>query len=212
MLSSECPLPSALVSVPETSCPVSFGQISKVILQQIQDTASVTATTALLKATWTPFLAATDSTKCVLSPLINSFVIPASELISEGGNDNTTINGIRNVKTLGSVTITGQILNITSATKKAMQSLFPFSKSPCPGSTLLWAYFLTSDNKLIGKLNGTNLEGFPVYNVALSDPGSEGFGKDNIHNFSMDMEGGWSDGMTILELTDIKTLTFKNPS
>lgn len=208
MLSNVCPLPSSLVSIPETDCPISFDQIAKIGFQKIQSAASFTKTTIALKATWTPLLAADDDTKIVLSPLVLNLVIPASELISEGGNDNTTINGIKNVKGLGSVSPTGQILNISSATKVAIQKLFPFTKAPCPGSTLLWAYFITSDGRVIFRNTG---EGFPIYNLTLSDPGSEGYRQDNKHNLAFDLAGGWSDGMDIVS-SDINVITFKNPA
>lgn len=211
-LINSCPLPAALGSVPETSCPVIFGQISKIAIQRIQAVPSFTLLTAILKATWTPHLAAVDDEKIVLTPMISNLVLPASELLSEGGNDNTTVNGIRNVRGLGSLTVTGQILNISEATKAALQALFAESKSPTPGATNLWGYFLTTDGKVIGKKEGANLAGIPLYNLALTDPGSEGFNKDNVFNFSFDLEGGWSDGFEVLKTTDIKPLTFKNPA
>ena len=206
-LINECPLPVALVSIPETDCPVIFGQIAKIAFQKIQSVPSFTKVTIAQKATWTPLLTAIDDTKVILSPMISNLVLPKSELLSEGGNDNTTINGIRNVRGLGTVNPTGMILNIADTTKAALQKLFPFSKAPSAGATLLWAYFITTDGRVIFKNAG---EGFPVYNVAISDPGSEGFNKDNDFNFSMDLEGGWSDGFDVVK-TDFKPLTFKNP-
>lgn len=210
-LINSCPLPNALGAVPETNCPVIFGQIAKIAIQRIQAVPSFTLVNALLKATWTPLLAAADDEKIVLTPMVNNVVLPQSELLTEGGNDNTTINGIRNVRGLGAVTVTGQILNITEATKAALQALFGESKSPTPGATNLWGYFLTTDGKVIGKKEGLNLAGIPIYNLALTDPGSEGYNKDNVFNFSFDMEGGWSDGFEVLK-TDFKPLTFKNPA
>ena len=202
-----CPLPDAIPNGVETDCPEIFGQISKIAFQKIQSAPSFTKTTVGLKATWTPLLTAVGDTKVVLSPLISNFVIPASALLSEGGNDNTTINGIRNVRGLGTVTATGILKNITALTKKAIQDLFPFTKAPAPGITLLWAYFITTDGKVICKSNG---EGFPVYNLALTDPKLEGFNKDNDFDLSLDMEGGWSDDFMTVH-TDFKPMTFKNP-
>lgn len=211
-LTSSCPLPAALVSVPESSCPFRLDQIAKVAFQQIQSSGYMTETTVLLKATWTALLAAIDATKVVLSPPINNLVIPVSQLASEGGNDNTTLGGVRNVKGLQMITITGQLLNISDATKKALQELFDFSRSPAPGITQLWAYFLTTDGRVIYKKNTTNVLGFEVYNVTVSDIGSEGFNKDNVCDFSMDLLGGWSDGIAYLQLTDFKAMTIKNPT
>ena len=122
-LVTQCPLSAAVTSVPETSCPVAFDQISKIAFQQIQSTPSFTTTTVLLKATWTPLLAASDATKVVLTPMLSNLVIPVSEVATEGGGDNTTINGIRNVLGLNSVTVTATLANISDATKQALQGL-----------------------------------------------------------------------------------------
>lgn len=208
-LLNSCPLASALTAVPESACPIRFDQIAKIAFQQIQTTGYMTTTTVLLKATWTALLAASDATKVVLSPPVNNLVIPPSEpIVDEGGG----LGGVRNVKTLGPVTVTGQILNISNATKVALQALFAFSKAPAPGVTKLWAYFLTTDGKVIFIADTTNVKGFEVYNVVVTDPGSEGFAKDNVFNFSFDMLGGWSDGVSQLALTDFKAMTITNPT
>ena len=203
-----CPLPAVIPDGIETDCPEIFGQICKIAFQKIQPIPSFTKITIGLKATWTPLLAASADTKIVLSPLISNFVIPASALLSEGGNDNTTINGIRNVRGLGTVTATGILKNISALTKKAIQGLFPFTKAPAPGITLLWAYYITTDGKVICKSDGS---GFPVYNLALTDPKLEGFNKDNDFDLSLDMEGNWSDDFSTV-VTDFKPMTFKNPT
>jgi hypothetical protein len=211
-LTQTCPLPAALTAIPESACPFRFDQISKIAFQQIQTSGFMTETTVLLKATWTALLAAVDATKIVLSPPINNLVLPPTEINAEGGNDNTTIGGVRNVKGLNMVTVTGQLLNISVATKLAMQALFDFSKAPAPGVTKLWAFFFTTDGRVIYKKVTTNCYGIDVYNVVTSDPGSEGFNANNVCNFSFDLLGGWADDIAYLTLTDFKAMTIQNPT
>lgn len=208
MITANCPLPSALTSVPESECGTTFGQISKIGIQKIQASPSFSDSTIALKATWTPLLAASAGTKIVLTPMISNFIIPQSDVKAEGGGDNTTVNGIRNVIQLNTVTASGKLLNINEDTKAALQALFPFSKAPMAGATLLWAYFITTAGNVIYKKGG---EGFPIYNLIVTDPAAEGFGKDNSFGFSFDLEGGWSDNFAMVA-SDFKPLTFKNPS
>jgi hypothetical protein len=211
-LTQTCPLPAALTAIPESACPFRFDQISKIAFQQIQTSGFMTTTTVLLKATWTALLAAVDATKIVLSPPINNLILPPTEVNSEGGNDNTTIGGVRNIKGLNMVTVTGQLLNISVATKLAVQALFDFSKAPAPGVTKLWAFFFTTDGRVIYRKETLNVLGIEVYNVTVTDPGSEGLNANNVHNFSFDLLGGWADNIDYLTLTDFKAMTIQNPT
>lgn len=207
-LNATCPLTGILTSVPETSCPIVYGQIQKLVLQPIQSTPTFTAQTINLKATWDALLAETDETKVVATPMLMNCIVPASELTTEGGNDNTTINGIRNVRGLNAVTATAQMSNISSATKTAVQALFSYSKYPMPGLTHLWAYILLHDGRVVSNADFT---GIPVYNLALTDPALEGYNKDNVFNFSWDMIGGWSDTI-VATSTNFKPYQLVNPS
>lgn len=208
MLTANCPLASALTAVPETTCPVDFGQIAKIAFQKRQTTSSFTTTTIKLLATWTPLLAASDASKVVISPLLSNLIVPKTEILKEGGNDNTTYKGMPKVNGLAPAEVTALLQSISDATKQALQALFPFSQI-MPGYTELWAYFLTSDNKVISKSDGSGID---VFSVAVSDLGSEGFAKKNEADLKFFLEGGWSDGVVLTAMTDIKTLFLKNPS
>jgi len=210
-LTTECPVAAVIPNVPETTCPIRIDQIAKIIFQRRQTTPSFTATTILLKATLTPLLSAVDATKCVLSPPLTNPVIPNPELDVVGGGDNSTIGGIRNVRGQKSVTMTATLNNISSATKIAMQNLMDYSKYPMAGATDLWAYFLTTDGRIFGIKNGSNIEGIPVYNVATGSLGSEGYGADNVHNFSLDLARDWDDNLEIYKLTDYTWASVTNP-
>lgn len=208
MLTANCPLDTKLTAVPETTCPFDFGQIAKIAFQQRQSAKSFTAITIKSLATWTPLLAASDVTKVVMSPIVNNPVIPKSEILKEGGNDNTTLKGMPQINGLGHVEMTAIIKSISDATKQALQALFPFSQI-MPGLTNLYAFFITSDNKIIAGADGV---GIYVYGVAISDPGSDGFAKKNECTFQLSLPGGWSDNIIVVPATDFTFLTLKNPT
>jgi hypothetical protein len=208
MLTAQCPLGAALTAVPETSCPVDFGQIAKIAFQQVQSVSTFTAATIKVKANWTAALAASDATKIVLTPIVGNLVIPKSEILKEGGNDNTTFNGMPKVNGLGFVEVSCLLRSISDATKQALQALFAYSQI-IPGDSTLCAYFLTSDNKVISGAAGVAI---PVFAVAVSDVGTEGFGKNNECDLKFFMQGGWSDGVIATAATDFKTLTLVNPT
>jgi hypothetical protein len=118
-----CPPPTALATIPTQACPERFDQIVRFFFQRKQSTASFTTTTIKTSATWTPLLAATDSTKVIGSPQIPNVVIPAGEIAKEGGNDNTTINGIPRLLGLNHVGVTANLLDANSAVRAALRGL-----------------------------------------------------------------------------------------
>jgi len=98
---------------------------------------------------------------------------------------------------------------MNAAVAKALRALASES-APQPGETGLGAYFITRYKNIIFNKNGSNAEPFPVYNVVLSDVGSEGLNKDNTHSLSFDLEGGWSADFDQLAITAFNPLTIKN--
>jgi hypothetical protein len=186
-----CPPPTALASVPTQECPVRFDQICRFGFQRMQATPSFTTTTLLAQATWTPLLTETDDTKVILSPLVPGFVIPTGEVLKEGGNDNSTINGVPRLNGLGFVACTGQLQDVEAAVADALRALASESALQ-PGYTNLWMYMFNRFGQIITDVSSTNCPGIPVYNVCVGDVGTEGLNKSNLHNLSIDLAPGWS--------------------
>lgn len=201
-----CPPPTALATIPTQACPFRYEQIVRFMIQRKQASPSFTPTSILLAATWTPLFAAAAGTKVVKTPLIPGVVIAPGEIIKEGGNDNTTINGIPRVSAIGFVPVTAQLNDASPDVIAALQGLLSESAIN-PGFTNLWAYFVNRFGQVIGKLNSGNVEGFPIYNATAGSTGTEGFGKPNVNNFSFDLEPGWDSGAAIYKPTDIDLLT-----
>jgi hypothetical protein len=188
-----CPPPTALATIPSQACPEVWDQIVKFAFQRKQATPSFTSTTIKVAATWTPLLTASDSTKVVITPYIAGVVIPPGEVLKEGGNDNSTINGIPRITGLGFVPVTAQPQSLQATVRAALQALGSES-SLSPGFTNLWVYFFNRFGQIIANADGS---GFDAYNVMAGDAGTEGFAKLNTMNFGFDLAGGWSKNANI---------------
>jgi hypothetical protein len=201
-----CPPPAALTAVPAQTCPERFDQVVRLFIQRKQSAPSFTATSILLQATWTPLLASITATKVIGTPLIPNMVIPTGEIIKEGGNDNTTINGIPKLAGQAFAPVTAQLQDANKDVRAALRMLASES-AVFPGFTNLWAYFVNRFGQVIGSVNGSNVEGFPIYNFFVGDVGTEGLNKSNIANLSFDLEPGWSNNAVIYTPTDFNPVT-----
>jgi hypothetical protein len=206
-----CPLPAALTAIPAVTCPFKFDQIVRIAFQRRQPVATPPfATLADLQTLleWTTFKAAVDDTKIVVSPIFASLVIPQSEGLTTGGNDNTTFNGVREYNGEGAVTVTGQFKNLPPVSKRAMDLLSQESLASSVGVSNLTIYMINKDGYVfsVNPVDGagaatTNYVGVPVYNFRIASTGSEGFNAPNINGFSFDLPANWADYITSVKPT-----------
>lgn len=197
-----CPTTSGTLSnVPSGSCINTLDQTQRIAFQIIQSTPSfISANTGTgsyaLQATWTPLLAATNATKIILSPVIVGLVIPQNE-VQEDTNENF-INGLPQHLGFSYVTITGQFYDADPAVIKAIKDNVTVQSSQNAGITSIWAYLLGKNNRVTGLTSGSNLAGIPMYNITISDVGSEGLKKKNIYNFRAIVPEEWSENLKTL--------------
>lgn len=206
-----CPAPTALAATPDITCPVRIGQIQKIGFRRITGKTALTPTNILLLATFTPLLSAADGTKLLISPYLNDVIIPQTAELEQGGNDNTTLNGIPELRGIGVVKCTAKLYNVPSSTAAALRALASES-ALAPGFTNLEA-LLYNKNGLVVVDKPTSaavVQGFKVYNFVVSDVGSAGFLSNNIFNISWYFEGLWSNGFQIYTPTDYNPLTLVN--
>lgn len=97
-LSCTCPVATALTAIPANSCIEEAGQIQKLLFQRIMSATAgvknkITGATAATKTTWTTLIAASDATKMIVTPFIES---PEMEVGAkkEFGGGNGTLGGI----------------------------------------------------------------------------------------------------------------------
>ena len=205
-----CPAPTAIASIPNDSCPIRWEQVQKLLLRRITGAEALTTATVLLSATITPLLSAADATKIVVSPFLSNVVFPPNEILKEGGNDNTTLNGVPQLRGLGFTNVTFQLKNASAAVAAALAAITA-ETAVQPGQTNIEALLVNKDGKVIAKNPAsTTVVGFPIYNFVLTDVSSEGFGRDNVYNGSFDLAPGWSDKHAMYTPTDWNALTIDN--
>lgn len=187
-LNCVCPLPSALPTVGNSTCAFDFDQVIKLGFQMVQSSPSfATAADIEDQAEWNPLLAASGSTKVVVTPPVQGMVIPASEGNFEGGNDNTTVDGIRIYKGEDTVTVEGMFYSVAPSILKKLRELSCFSLSQL-ADTNLTAYLFTGKNEVV---SAEDLAGIKVYNFRVGATGSEGYRELNKTPFSFELKGDW---------------------
>lgn len=197
-----CPTTSGtLATVPTGSCINTLDQTQRIAFQLYQATPSfLSATTGTgsyaLQASWTPLLTSVTNTKVILTPVLTGLTIPVNEVL-EDTNENF-INGLPQHLGFGYVTITGQFYNADPAVIKALRDNLTSQSGQNAGITTVWAYLLGKGKRVTGVTSGANLAGIPMYNITISDVGSEGLRKQNIHNFRAVVPAEWSENLKTL--------------
>lgn len=160
-----------------------------------------------LLASWTALKAASDSTKIVVTPVLDSLVIPMSEAAEEGGNDNTTPNGIPIYLGENPVNVTGLFRNLPKTTIADLRKLTCESFNGAGGPQLS-VFLFTRYGKIIhaGASAGDSF-GIDMYNFRLSTPGSEGYNADNKSMMGFYLPSDWDEDFVISTPSDFNPIT-----
>lgn len=148
----QCPAAAALPLIPNVACPENFGQIQKVAFQRLrQADGSVNKFTStasiLLLASWTALLSASNGTKIVVSPYINSPADSGGDArMSSGGNDD--LGGIPMVLGGNPVQFDGSLRSVPQSVIKVMKEL------QCEAAAGNLGVFLFDENGKIEALKG----------------------------------------------------------
>lgn len=196
-----CPLPAALAEVPNQACPEDLGQIQKAILRRASAAALVTADDdPKVLATWTPLFAAADGTKAVITPSFESATITAPEAITEGGGDNTTLNGVELVVGEGFSQFNAMFRSIQYTVIKALRGL---------RCEVLEVWFVNEFGQIIGQTDdaGVSYHGIPLYAYYVSTSGNEGFATNDKSTLRFAIDADWRNTIAILKPTDFNALT-----
>lgn len=193
-----CPLPAEISDITANDCPISWDQIQKVVLFRKAAESDIlwfaTAADLALEAKWDALIADSGDGKIVIGPFFNNLVFPQSEALESGGNDNTTINGIPLFNGLGSVNITGDIKGASSELIRDLDTYTCESLAE-QGVTNLRCMFIARGGRVIyttSKTDSVVPRGFEMYNLIVSDVGSEGLNAKNMNNISWYHPGYWS--------------------
>lgn len=196
-----CPAPAALTTIIKKTCPENLGQIQRFLIQRSGHTitgSGVAAGSIAVLATWTALFAAVADTKVVSTPYVENVVIPRTEAATEGGGDNTTIDGIEIIVGANAVRMTGQIADTPSAILAQVRQLM------CEPD-LVW-YGVNHRGQIIAKdldpaeedVDLKTYTGIPLQSSFISDAGSEGLNTRDKADFSFGLAYGWRDDVALI--------------
>lgn len=212
-MNCNCPSKDPLVDIPSLECPFDLKQIQRLAFvlkgRVVWDSASGGGTgngvpqansQVDTKADWEARRTAIDQTKIVVTPLIGGDpIIEAGEAITEGGGDNSTLNGVEEVTGVNPSKFSAVFKSIAPETEKALKSLM------CASTEVY--LFLESGRIACEKIEGTeNHKGFNVQSLFVSDRNNEGYGTKDKNNLSFSMASGWSENLVIVKPADFNPL------
>lgn len=202
-----CPAPAALTTILKLTCKESLGQIQRFLIQRAGHVFDGTVNAITAIASWTPLFAAADSTKVVSTPYVENVVIPRTEAATEGGGDNTTIDGIEIIVGANAVRMLGQIAETPSAILKQLRKLM------CEPD-LVW-YGINQFGAIIAK-DLTPAEalpadkqytGLPLQSLFVSDSDNNGLNTRDKADFSFGLPYGWRDDIAVITPADFNAKT-----
>lgn len=198
-----CPAPEALTEIGLITCAVNMNQIQRLAFQRIGDTFDGTTTDILELADWQSKMTAADSTKIVVTPLIGGDpVIEAGEAITNGGGDNSTLNGAEEIEGVNPSSFSCTFKSLSSEVEKAMKALM------CEPNLRVY-FFLQGGKIACVDIAAPEYEGFLLSGQPfVSDRNNAGYGTKDTVTMSFSLAEGWSNDLAIIEpnfnpLTDL---------
>lgn len=188
-----CPLPTALTTIPALDCGVNLKQIQRLAFQRSGNSFGTTTTTDItLLADWQALIAAADDTKIVVTPLLGGNpVIEAGTAITIGGGDNTTLNGVEEVQGVNPSAFSAEFRELTPEIEMALKEL------TCEKS--LTVYMFLEGGKIAAyKIDATNQRGFLLQSMFVSDRNNAGFATLDTNTISWAFPAGWSENLEII--------------
>lgn len=189
----KCPPGPYLGGIVPTTCPIKWDQTQKMVFARKYANRFPNAGAFISAAMWQTLLNATDDSRLVITPYVSSLVVPATTVLTKGGNDNTTIDGVPEINGVGFATVKFQLKNISAETAQELRLLGTETMIQ-PGVSNIVGYFLqTSDAVVWNKTaTGDKYDGFEIYNLVVTDIGNEGLNTNTMYDVQFDMKGGWS--------------------
>jgi len=192
-----CPAPTALTAIPSQDCGVNLKQIQRIAFRrvgnQIGAAAQPAANDILELADWQALMALADSGKVVVSPLIGANpTIDAGDKITDGGGDNSTLNGIEEVEGVNPSEFNAEFKELSPEIEKAMKQLM------CEKNLEVFL-FLEGGRIASIKIDADNYKGLPIQSFFFSDRSNQGFGTKDRHTMYFSLPSGWSEELDIVK-------------
>lgn len=213
-MNCNCPNDGILEDIVASDCPFDLKQIQRLAFatqgQVIWDSADGTGAgtegvpqidSALnTKADWEARRVAVDASKIVVTPLIGGDpIIEAGEAITEGGDDNTTLNGVQEVTGTSPSSFSCMFKSLSPASEKSMKALM---------CDKLEVYFFTEGGRIVAQQieGGATVKGFNIQSLFVSDRNNAGFGTRDTVTMSFQLPAGWSDNLILVDPADFNPL------
>ena len=199
MYSCPCPLPTALTSVPTSDCEFNLRQLQRVFFQ-LPGFEFVTATSPIdTLASWTPLLTATDETKIIATPIFGGDpTITAGEATTEGGGDNSTMNGVEEITGSNPSTFSVMFKGLTPAQEKALKELVCRKK--------LVVYFANQSDQIVANASTGGHVGITIQSVFVGDRNNAGYGTKDTNMLTFQLPSGWSENLALITPEDFSPL------
>lgn len=202
-LNCGCPAATALPDLDIAECSESVGQIQKLLFQRVFSVAGTknSIATPLVKASWTPLLAAADGTKVVVSPYVQGpEVEPGKAKLFGGGN--ATLGGIELVIGREPTTFMSNIYNSKQATIAKMKEMM------CEN---VGVWMIDENGNIVAEAdnvaNPTKYYPFPIHKLFIGDKKLGGFDNPDVNTVEFSLYPNWSDKLVILKPTDFNALS-----
>jgi hypothetical protein len=210
----DCPGAPALTTILRPTCKQNLGQLQRFLFQRpgfVFDANAVDPAEPnpiALLASWTPLFAANDDTKVVSSPYVENFVIPRAERITEGGGDNTTIDGREIHLGWGAISALGQVAEVPGNIIKSIKKLM------CEADLVV--YPINQYGQIIGidavglpesGAPSGSVAGIPISSFFVSDLDNNGINTRDKGDFGFSLDFGWRDDLVMIKPTDFNAKT-----
>ncbi len=208
-----CPLDPSLTDIPASACPENIGQIQRywfvrkgqviwdVVTPANNVPATITGQAPEDAAGWNILFAAADDTKVVKSPLIGGdSTLTAGTTITQGGGDNSTLNGETLVNGINPTDGSARFDSLTAA------QILAFRKLACEGNGIE-VYLISQEGKIWGSKVGDLVTGFDATNVVLGSMSNAGFGTRDSNVLTFQLAFDWDETKYAITPADFNALT-----
>ena len=190
-----CPAGAALPQIPNASCPQDWGQTQKIIFQRIFKTAgtknSFTQSASIKQlSSWTTLFAASDGTKCVITPYVEAPTSDGGDAITFGGG-NDTVGGTTKVIGRNPVNMSFVMRQMTQDVIKALKGL------QCEDE--LGVYLVNGDGQILALSSKDNeYTPIPIRSLFVSDLKLMGLDNPDENALSFSFLPNWSDDAKVV--------------
>lgn len=208
MITCPCPANAALPTIPAQGCAESFGQIQKVAFQRLSSAGTknsfTTSNGIKLLASWTALMAASDSTKIVISPYIQAPTTePGAARTFGGGNE--TLGGVEMIIGREPTAFTGVLRAIPQSIIKTLKEL------QCESISDNLGVYLFDENGNIcaiqDETTATTFYPIPIRSLFIGDKGFGGLEAPDNNAISWSFLPNYSDNLVIVAPEDFNPLT-----